>query len=360
MGCLTSKNEQQQAQPEPANYSWNNRENIDPCEYTIENVNSSTVIKKPGSVNGKQFIVQNCQKSILCIFDYLDSATVDDCVDCTIFIGPTKGSIFLRNCSNCRIICASQQFRARDCKSLYLFLHCLTKPTIEACENIQVACYSFFYSQLSDQFKLAGLTVFNNSWSQVYDFGGAEGTQNWSLLDPDVQPEEIFECLLSIKEPEISLDTVLSVVPRTLGVRTDQSIETGLVIFFPDGNREKRAKAYIREMAEKSCSLVATKEFMMKEVEAMQIFKTDSYNSIVGRGPVIAIQHLGPDCIKKSHQAAKTIALETGSTGLVYVPSNPEIALEQIKLIFNSIDLPQEKFSSPTIASKQEITESLE
>uniref|UniRef100_T1K3N3 C-CAP/cofactor C-like domain-containing protein n=1 Tax=Tetranychus urticae TaxID=32264 RepID=T1K3N3_TETUR len=91
MGCLTSKNEQQQAQPEPANYSWNNRENIDPCEYTIENVNSSTVIKKPGSVNGKQFIVQNCQKSILCIFDYLDSATVDDCVDCTIFIGPTKG-----------------------------------------------------------------------------------------------------------------------------------------------------------------------------------------------------------------------------------------------------------------------------
>lgn len=52
------------------------------------------------------------------------------------------------------------------------------------------------------------------------------------------------------------MDTVLSVVPRTLGVRTDQSIETGLVIFFPDGNREKRAKAYIREMAEKSVSLI--------------------------------------------------------------------------------------------------------
>uniref|UniRef100_T1K3N5 Uncharacterized protein n=1 Tax=Tetranychus urticae TaxID=32264 RepID=T1K3N5_TETUR len=183
--------------------------------------------------------------------------------------------------------------------------------------------------------------------------------------------------LVELKEPKIglfliqifSLKKFLNVylILRNLkSLRTDQSIETGLVIFFPDGNREKRAKAYIREMAEKSvslivvCSLVATKEFMMKEVEAMQIFKTDSYNSIVGRGPVIAIQHLGPDCIKKSHQAAKTIALETGSTGLVYVPSNPEIAMEQIKLIFNSIDLPQEKFSSPTIANKQEITESIE
>lgn len=68
-----------------------NREKIDPCEYTIENVTESTVIKKPGSINGQQFIVQNCQKSILCIFDYLDSATVDDCNDCTIFVGPTKG-----------------------------------------------------------------------------------------------------------------------------------------------------------------------------------------------------------------------------------------------------------------------------
>ncbi|XP_053214383.1 protein XRP2-like, partial [Panonychus citri] len=263
-------------------------------------------------------------------------------------------SIFLRNCSNCRIICASQQFRARDCKNLHLFLHCLTKPTIEACESILVACYSFFYSQLSDQFKLAGLTVFNNSWSQVYDFGGDEGVESWSLLDHDVQPEDVFECLLNIKEPEISLDTVLSVVPRTLGVRTDPSIETGLVIFFPDGNREKRAKAFIREMAEKSCSLVATKEFMMKEVEASQVFRTDSYNSVVGRGPVIAIQHFGPDCIRKSHQAAKTIALETGSTGLVYVSSNPESAFEQISLIFNSTDLPQEKFTTPTKAPDEQ------
>ena len=76
----------------------------------------------------------------------------------------------------------------------------------------------------------------------------------------------------------------------------------------------------------------------MKEVEASNIFGTDSYNSVINRGPVIALQHCGPHAIKNCQEVAKAIALDTGSTGLVYVSSNPETALRQIRLIFNPID----------------------
>jgi len=76
----------------------------------------------------------------------------------------------------------------------------------------------------------------------------------------------------------------------------------------------------------------------MKEVEASNIFGTDSYNSVISRGPVIALQHCGQDAIKNSQEVAKSIALETGSTGLVYVSSHPETALQQIRLTFNPID----------------------
>lgn len=81
----------------------------------------------------------------------------------------------------------------------------------------------------------------------------------------------------------------------------------------------------------------------MKVVEAESVFKTDSYNSVVTRGPVIALQHYGLDCIRKSQQSAKTIALETGSTGLVYVSSNRSNSLQQIEMIFNTFDSNQKR-----------------
>ena len=39
---------------------------------------------------------------------------VDNCKNTTFVIGPVKGSIFVRDCSNCRVSVACQQFRCRD------------------------------------------------------------------------------------------------------------------------------------------------------------------------------------------------------------------------------------------------------
>lgn len=63
-----------------------------------------------------------------------------------------------------------------------------------------------------------------------------------------VKVEDIFRPFLRVKDPEVSLDPLLSVVPRTLGFNPDPNFQMCLVIFFTDGNREKKAKAFIREM----------------------------------------------------------------------------------------------------------------
>ena len=39
---------------------------------------------------------------------------VDRCVNTTFVIGPVKGSIFIRDCSECKISVACSQFRCRD------------------------------------------------------------------------------------------------------------------------------------------------------------------------------------------------------------------------------------------------------
>lgn len=69
----------------------NTRTHKNMSESTIEKENLATVIRPPGSINGQQIIVQNCEKSTICILDHLDCATIDECKDCTIFMGPTRG-----------------------------------------------------------------------------------------------------------------------------------------------------------------------------------------------------------------------------------------------------------------------------
>ena len=45
----------------------------------------------------------NCLYST-CAFNviFLVKVNVDDCENCTIFLGPVKGSVFVRDCSNCK------------------------------------------------------------------------------------------------------------------------------------------------------------------------------------------------------------------------------------------------------------------
>ncbi|KAI1280509.1 Protein XRP2 [Halotydeus destructor] len=345
MGCLTSKPRVTEPELDEKNtYSWSNREKVDPKEYTIENENGSTVIRKPGSIKGQQFIVQNCSASSIWLFDHINTVTVDDCRDCVLFIGPTKGSIVLRNCINCRIMCASQQFRCRDCRCLSLFLLCSTKPTIESSHDLRFGCFSFYYRQLPEQFKEAGISIFNNFWYQVYDFNALDDDVNenhWTLLPPDIKACDYFSSAANFDGSEVSMDSMLSVVPQTKGIKQESQSpslhvtdQICLVIFFSDGNREKRTKSFIREMDHQSCSLIRTREFTMDDAQGQQVFGTDSYSPVIRRGPTVALQYCGPNCIRCCQEVAKSIALETGSTGLVYV-SNPNNTKRQVGLVFS-------------------------
>ena len=54
-------------------------------------------------------------------------------------------SIFVRNCKNCTLVLACQQFRARDCSGCTFFLFSATKPVIESSSDLRFACYTLDY-----------------------------------------------------------------------------------------------------------------------------------------------------------------------------------------------------------------------
>ena len=117
-------------------------------------------------------------------------------------------------------------FRSRDCKRVDTFLHSNTQPIIESSSTMKFTCLEFYYKQLygecpalsyflpkthslffhaccslspnsqfltffilspliellSDQFEASGLSMYNNEWSNVFDFSPVTDMQNFSLL----------------------------------------------------------------------------------------------------------------------------------------------------------------------------------
>ena len=92
---------------------------------------------------------QDCR---ILLLDHMNVVTIDDCKNCQIVLGPTRGSVFIRNSENCRLVALCQQFRARDCLKLRVSLLCSTQPSIEFCSGFKFSCIQLNYKGLNGEF----------------------------------------------------------------------------------------------------------------------------------------------------------------------------------------------------------------
>ena len=60
-----------------------------------------------------------------------------------------------------------------------MFLCVNSQPIIESSSGITVGCFQFSYNKLADHLAAAGLTPWNNYWSQVYDFSPVQTETHW-------------------------------------------------------------------------------------------------------------------------------------------------------------------------------------
>lgn len=93
------------------------------------------------AIAGQQFIIDTADDCDIFLFDYSAQVTVDFATNCRIFIGPCESSVFLRDCRRCRVVCACQQLRTRDCADVDLMLFCSTQPSIETTRDLRISCF---------------------------------------------------------------------------------------------------------------------------------------------------------------------------------------------------------------------------
>jgi len=149
-------------------------------------------MKKPGSVQGQPFVIDNCNDCTLLVLDHCAQAQIDNVSDSKIFIGASADSVFVRNCSNCIFTVACGQLRTRDCQNCTFNLYCKTEPVIETSSNLKFGPFNGAYPGHRGDLLDAGLEEEDvdgndDKWRNVFDFNDPSktGEKNWRLLRPD-------------------------------------------------------------------------------------------------------------------------------------------------------------------------------
>jgi len=338
MGCTGSK-EAGDNKEAPKEYSWDKQKaQFNAQDFIVSKKNGDLIIKEPGSVNGQQFIIEDCVDCDIFVCDYSASVTIDNCTNCRIFVGPVESSIFVRNCKNCKCIIACQQWRTRECENLDVFLYSMTQPIIESSTNMRFACFQFYYPALLEQFTKAKLNVFNNSWGQVYDFTPSENQGgNWSYLPLDVKHTQFFKTLPPNILPEADANKN-SVVPLTNSNRPRPSAESCFVVFFND--HKVHVLDFASEIQAQQGSNVVikqTREAALGEAKAREIFNnSDQIAKLAGN--IVGLEVTGGNDVTDVVRAfSENFVKKLGNVpDVLYISPSTEIAQQQLGRFFEA------------------------
>ncbi|CAH2223410.1 XRP2 [Pelobates cultripes] len=331
--------QQQQDVEGSKQYSWDKREKVDPKDYMFNGLKDQTVGRLPDKVAGQQFVIQECENCNIYILDHSATITIDDCTNCRIFLGPVKGSVFFRDCKDCKCIVACQQFRTRDCRKMDVFLCCATQPIIESSTGIKFGCFQYYYPELASQFKDAGLSIFNNTWSNIHDFTPVSGETNWSLLPSDCAVQNFVPLpdVEELKAVRISTDASRSIIPVTWGQRPKKSDESCLVVFFAGDYTIANARKMIDEMLGKGFSLIQTKEVAMKPEDAKRVFqdKASEFIPSLEKGSVVALEFNGDGAVEN----CQSVISNTFSGTKVFASENKSSSSHDVDNFYNFADM---------------------
>lgn len=122
-------------------------------DVSVLKLTGKVVCKPPGSLGSKYgsglaFCIEDCVSCKVLLLDYIEQLTVDNLNNCSIVVGPTSGSVFIRDCKNCLFITYSQQFRMRGCEDCTILYLVTTQPIIESSARLKFGRQGLFYDDL--------------------------------------------------------------------------------------------------------------------------------------------------------------------------------------------------------------------
>ena len=111
----------------------------DPLQFT--SCKGQLLVKAPGKIAGRGFSLSRLEGCEVVLADNADQVTVEELVNCKVFIGPTRGSCYIRKCRQCTFTIASGQLRVLGSADCSFFIDVRSDPVIENCERVLFGQY---------------------------------------------------------------------------------------------------------------------------------------------------------------------------------------------------------------------------
>ncbi|KAG7159627.1 tubulin-specific chaperone C-like isoform X1 [Homarus americanus] len=155
-----------------------------------------TLTKSAGELENRQMNLQNLQDCKVIALGNPSTLQVASLRNCTVIIGPTSRSAFIKDCINCKFVMACQQVRIHNTQNTQFYLHVTGAAIIENCQKVQFAPYTLRYPELEDHYCQSGLDLNINQWDKIDDFhwlSESEISPNWSVIPEDERLENWLE-----------------------------------------------------------------------------------------------------------------------------------------------------------------------
>jgi len=306
MGCTAAKEKETKAGGEESTSQMKVTQTaapavkLDPKDFVSTKLKGELVIKKPGTLHGQDYRIEDCEDCDIFLLDVTAQVQIDACKNCRIFIAPCESSVFVRDCEDCALVVACQQYRVRDCKKLKSLLFVVGDAAFETSTGCTFGCFQYSYPGLKEQFATAKLSVHQNQWSKVHDFGKAMGQAGeWSFAkEEDSDPSSLLKCLCELsdvvsKEQEEAYKTS-PVLPKTWGRRPPVTDENGrLALFWSAEAAEKFYGAVQMYNNEKEAPLLIVEgaEVVVSASKAESLAPSPAVaKAITGAGGVIGLE----------------------------------------------------------------------
>ncbi|GAX81933.1 hypothetical protein CEUSTIGMA_g9361.t1 [Chlamydomonas eustigma] len=280
---------------------------LDVKDFQFVNLKGEVRVKPPGSINGQAFSIDTCEDCDLYVVDACAQVMIDKAKNCRIFLGPTEGSVFIRDSVSCKFAIICRQLRTRDCHNMDISLFCRTMPIVESSSQLGFFCYDLNYEALTSHMQKAKLSTLHNFWSRIYDFTPKAG--NWRLLDPDHTVQKLLAPVPEEAKAAFGEHGKEGPLFVTWGDRDAPSNDYMFVIF--SKKKEEQAMQFIDEAKQKATILRCNKVAIGLDMATKMVNTTSWAKSAerdLSEGECVGVEISGPGCVSQLQGSAAALS----------------------------------------------------
>ena len=132
----------------------------------IENEKDKTIIKSINQINGSQIKILNNENSSIIIMDNASNVTIENCINCSIFISSCSSLISINKCEKINLISISHNITIINVIEGNFFIFSMTNPKIDNSKKIFFGMFYIHFIELSEIIKKSKINIWENHWSQ--------------------------------------------------------------------------------------------------------------------------------------------------------------------------------------------------